>query len=469
MNKYLTTKQAEYLANGGGGGSTVEPYTSNPEMDGTASPGSSVKYARGDHVHPKDSSIPEAATAAPIMDGTAAVGTSSKYAKEDHVHPHDTGVNAYRTAAIPYGEVDSTSTSTVFTATVTGITAYYDGVAVMLKNGVVTSATNFTININGLGAKPVYNNMATGNPITPTNPTRDTTIFNINYTMLLIYSSTIVSGGGWICYRGYDANTNTIGYQLRTNSTILKISDQSRYYRMMFTSADGTHWVPANTAKDNSATSAKTVNQRPIDPFGRMIYYGANTNLAAEANVAAAYCWDQYTFSLGYSFNWTGAALTLTTSAPVYLKCAPQTNGSAIIDSTTPIVQALPSSNDGKIYIFLGIAYSATNIEIVPNHPVYYHDGTGIRIWTGEAIPTVPSITSTTATLASGNWSSNTQSVSVTGVTSTNNVIVAAAPTSMSDYADANVRCTAQSSGTLTFTCETTPTNNITVNVMIFS
>lgn len=104
-----------------------------------------------------------------------------------------------------YGEVDSTSTSTAFTASIPGITEYYDGLTVLLKNGRVTSAENFTININNLGAKGSYNNMATGNSITPTSPTRDTTIFNINYTMLFIYNSTLVSGGCWISYRGYDS------------------------------------------------------------------------------------------------------------------------------------------------------------------------------------------------------------------------------------------------------------------------
>lgn len=38
------------------GGSSVSPYTSNPAMDGTASAGSSDNYARGDHVHPTDTS-----------------------------------------------------------------------------------------------------------------------------------------------------------------------------------------------------------------------------------------------------------------------------------------------------------------------------------------------------------------------------------------------------------------------------
>ena len=37
---------------GGGGGSGPSPYTSAPAALGTASPGTSNKYARGDHVQP---------------------------------------------------------------------------------------------------------------------------------------------------------------------------------------------------------------------------------------------------------------------------------------------------------------------------------------------------------------------------------------------------------------------------------
>lgn len=328
------------------------------------------------------------------------------------------------TSAILYGAVDSTSTATEFTATVEGLTELVDGTTIMLRNGVITSASGFTININGFGALPVYNNMATGNDITPTDPTRDTTIFNINYTMLLIYvESDIVEGGCWVCYRGYDANTNTIGYQLRTNSTAMTTAIRSRYYRIFFTSADHTQWEPANTGYDNSATSTKTVNTRPIDPFGRIVYTSANTNYTAGSTVAAATIWDRYALNLGYSFNRTGAALTLTYPAPVYVKCAPQTNGSAIIDSTTPIVQALPSTNDGKIYIFLGMAYSDTNIELVDWHPVYYYDGIALRLWTGKAETTYtaataapPAIASSSVTGSSTNYArqDHTHSIAVT-------------------------------------------------------
>ena len=333
-----------------------------------------------------------------------------EYAEASHTHSYagspGAGGNANKSNAILYGIVDGTSTSTAFTATVAGLTAYTDGTTVMLKNGVVTSAAGFTVNINGIGAKPVYSNMAAA--------TADTTIFNVNYTMLFVYDSTRVEGGAWICYRGYNSDNNTIGYQLRTNSTAMPAITRTRYYRLLFTSADGTKWVPANTGYDNSATSKKTVNQNAIDPFGRIVYMSGTTNVPAGSNVGATVCWSRYALNLGYSFNPAGgAAIVLTYPAPVYVKCAPQTNGSAIMDSTTPYVQALPSTNDGKIYILLGMAYSETNIELYDVHPVYWHDGTGIRVWTGASSMTPAShshgnitnggdITATAPTVVSG-------------------------------------------------------------------
>ena len=105
--------------------------------------------------------VPSASAAAPLMDGTASAGSSAAYARGDHVHPTDTSRlstsgNAYRSASIPMGHLDSTSTATVMTATVDGITELRDGVCMWLRNGVVTSASGFTLNVNGLGAKPCY-------------------------------------------------------------------------------------------------------------------------------------------------------------------------------------------------------------------------------------------------------------------------------------------------------------------------
>ena len=77
--------------------------------------------------------------------------------------------------------------------------------------------------------------------------------------------------------------------------------------------------------------------------------------------------------------------------------------------------------------------------------------------------------TTITVTLTSAWWSSNSQTVSATGVTASNTVIVSPAPADIADYADKWVYCSAQGSGTLTFDCDTVPSGDIVVNVLIMS
>lgn len=70
-------------------------------------------------------------------------------------------------------------------------------------------------------------------------------------------------------------------------------------------------------------------------------------------------------------------------------------------------------------------------------------------------------------TLTVAGWSSLTQTVNVSGVTADNNVIVASAPASRTAWNDAEVYCSAQAAGKLTFKCSTTPTAAVTANVVI--
>ena len=74
-----------------------------------------------------------------------------------------------------------------------------------------------------------------------------------------------------------------------------------------------------------------------------------------------------------------------------------------------------------------------------------------------------------TVTLAAASWSSKSITVSATWVTASNTVIVSPIPSDLWDYADWGVYCSAQWSGTLTFGCDTEPTNDIDVNVVIFN
>ena len=74
--------------------------------------------------------------------------------------------------------------------------------------------------------------------------------------------------------------------------------------------------------------------------------------------------------------------------------------------------------------------------------------------------------TSKTATLSTS-WSSKQQTVSVTGVTTSNTVIVSPAPASYSEYCGCGIYCSAQAADSLTFKCEDVPSAALTVNVLI--
>lgn len=60
------------------------------------------------------------------------------------------------------------------------------------------------------------------------------------------------------------------------------------------------------------------------------------------------------------------------------------------------------------------------------------------------------------------------QTINVQGVTATNVVMVSPTPVSADDYAQSGVICTAQGTGTLTFTCKTIPSVDITLTVICF-
>lgn len=74
---------------------------------------------------------------------------------------------------------------------------------------------------------------------------------------------------------------------------------------------------------------------------------------------------------------------------------------------------------------------------------------------------------STSIILSVSGWVNNTQTINnVKGVSAHNNIFVAPAGNPKA-YADAGIYCSAQNTNSLTFVCETVPTENIIVNIQI--
>ena len=111
----------------------------------------------------------------------------SKIAIPGVADPYD--IQAYKALSIPLGYVDTTSTATSFTATVSGITSLYDGLTIYLSNTTIAANGAWTLNINNLGAKPVYLNNG--------DTQRSYIDFNVNDTYLFIYNESQISGGCW--------------------------------------------------------------------------------------------------------------------------------------------------------------------------------------------------------------------------------------------------------------------------------
>lgn len=424
------------------------------------------------------------------------------YLKKINVNDSDYEFKAALTAGIPYGKVDSTSTSTSYTATVDGITELRDGVCMLLKNGVVTSASGFKININGLGAKPVYSNMAAS--------TAETTLFNVNYTFLFVYDSTRVSSGCWILYRGYYSDTTTArGYQ----DYYFRPYAGSATYRYKFLMEGANHRLyPIVTTNQTSTTqvtkSPQTVGLRPWKIW---YYSGTATVNAGSAFAAQSIHPAMYTTNAVYNFNAsTGTYVwiylvgsynrdtdlfTLDSSTTGYYKFVAQ--------NTTP---STSSFTTGKYYLLLGATYSTTNyISLFDVNPFYYFDGTNLipvttkvakdlaptktsdltndsGFITSSALPTKTSdltndsgfITDAGVTSFNGSTGAVTYTAPVTSVNGSTGAVTVSVPSKTSDLTndsgfitDAGVTSFNGSTGAVTYTAPVTSVNGSTGAVTI--
>lgn len=145
------------------------------------------------------------------------------------------------------------------------------------------------------------------------------------------------------------------------------------------------------------------------------------------------------------------------TSVPT--KTSDLTNDSGYITSSALPTKVSDLTNDAG-YI---TGYTETD-PVFTASPAHGITSANITEWNGKA-----TVSSVSVSLAVADWSSNSQTVSVTGVTASNSVIVSPAPASIDDYVAGGIKCTAQAAGTLTFTCTTTPSTAISVNVLVVS
>lgn len=260
------------------------------------------------------------------------------------------------------------------------ITSLYSGLTVAFKIAFAGHGTYGTsLNINGLGEHPVIAN--TNTMVSTRYPVGSIVILTYDATGTgSIYknatSATAVTGVWKIA--DYNSDTNTLAYQVRhNNGTYLAGTVLYRY--QLLVSKNETTLLPLNAVNNSTATN-KTLTTEAFNPFGEILYYNSTTTVNANANIGATALYKQANLDLRYS---TNVGTTLTNNKDVFLVCVPQSNGLVKLH-TTPISQTLPTTDDGKVYIYLGHASSTSAIELALNHPVYQFKNSKLSYYTGS-------------------------------------------------------------------------------------
>lgn len=124
----------------GGGGSSVEPSTTTPKMDGTAAIGTEQKYARGDHVHPTDTSRLSVTDAAATYEKKFPVGSVIMTAT--NTNPSATYGGTWSLIDKFFSEYNSNNTSlvTAVNCTVSSLIVARSSQNVLLRAQVTTTA-----------------------------------------------------------------------------------------------------------------------------------------------------------------------------------------------------------------------------------------------------------------------------------------------------------------------------------------
>lgn len=271
-----------------------------------------------------------------------------------------------------YGTSTSAADAVMKIVSIPSITTLDVGQIIIIQPTITSTVANSTLKLNDFNPYPMkYNNAA----ITTST---DSIVWNLSFPSIWVFD-----GSNWVFLaHGLDSNsTYTINYSVDAGNYV---SGTGAYaisrYSLVMQKPDMTWEKITNTASSYSTGTTKTVNTNGF-LLDQIRYYNTTTNLANGAKSATNVMYDKAaSIDMRYSTN-CGATTNWATGDYIYLVgTVNSTDGLFYLDTTTWWTKTLPSTNDGKVYIRLGIALTASSytISLFEDHPAFYHDGTKI-------------------------------------------------------------------------------------------
>lgn len=272
--------------------------------------------------------------------------------------------------------VETAAATVAKTATVSGYTPKVgDLLAVTFTLG--TSAASPTLDINGTGAKNIRLGIV--------NASATTFTIGAGGTALLFFDGTYYQMAG--SYRTSDSDNFD-----RTYHNVAKEMGEALYrYKIILEGVDGKYY-PLTVTNQSSATLVTKVPTQAILRIGGYIYY-YNTTATVNAGATVTNTYSELSqTTMVYNFNQNSGYELY---RPLYLVGIPQTGGGFKLDnsnSTSYYTQNLPTNEDGKIYIQLGIVYAQNSLRLVNANPIYEFKNGAIRRFTAKHKHTIDDI-----------------------------------------------------------------------------
>ena len=260
--------------------------------------------------------------------------------------------------SVYYVEGNTSGTSGTWTGNIDGLTEYYDGLKVAYKIG-ISGASTTTLNINGLGAVTCRRN--TGNLTT-----------HLPVGTVVDFTYTTISGTGYWVWADYSSSES---YTVRWNNYLQAGAEITRY-KIVMSGTDGKYY-PLTIGNTTAAT--KTVASTEFRINSPIVAYYTNGTIAADG-ISRYYFYEG--MNMGYLDYTLNQSSGMSAYMPVYLVGTVNASGNFVLDGAGGVnndfwTQTLPSSEDGKVYIMIGIMYNTTTtMRLMVNKPIYeYKDG----------------------------------------------------------------------------------------------
>lgn len=289
----------------------------------------------------------------------------------------DLPINAKKLDGYSYNDYSkyyttSSTTANAFLVTIPYVKELSDGLVIHCKFHASTKS-GATLNVNNLGAKGINYRYETA---------LTTHIVAYNY-VDLIYSASIDK---WVLLFSYDANSDTLGYRVRTNNALYRNGASTSCYRYQIV-VETKNGLEAFTSTNNSTETSKAQLSPNYIPNGTIRYYSGTEEVKKDVHFSATKLWQQYQgINLKYSFNIS----TIQYNSPCYIKMTRNEDGTLkpVYSATSgghPLVFSLPTTKDGYYYTYLGRTYASSGVayfELELCHPTFYYDD-GIRVYDG--------------------------------------------------------------------------------------